>query len=1050
MTCVFQRIPLFSLAKSFADRKFTLVLEETLKDLAKPVAVAEKSIPSKRKRSATQVVSADTLCDPRSCLETAGALFWSIKSLLERLDSTTGRSPRDEIGFGHMKTLFYKSATDAASLTAPALQICETLLSSDSDLHDTASAHWIKTIAKIWKFHSQGSDDAMSIAMNVFRPVSAILAKLGAFRSGHRVDICESLRKTWVSDIYDFMHQNFMLPARTAFVDTRDVQVFTSTLEVCESSVHLAAPALYAMASNAFKNNTLMVLRKDNADWVKNTFSIVAQAIKTRPDKKLLMESILEQALQNAAPVAVGDLRGILREYVLEDQQASWPLVAKIARCEPDVFQFSDEGTELRREICERMITERNPSDNHDAMVEVIKALQDGFRTRRDLPGFLRMWFKQMCEAEEHQCQKVSPWFTAIRCGSTDKTSLDSILETEFSPKQLNDVISHVKETRPDRYPEALAVFTSTLAQAISSEAFVDAVGKQLFDLVSGVQGSSTYSALSWRVVSATMAWVAPSERIGMWTLVKKRLGKIAEEAPVVSAQAYEAFKCCCKIWDISWPDQDLGDEPAATAETLLNRLLAEIAAAGGIESIEWCPELELESNTEFLEKNGYQQYLLWMLNASSRCERLFFNKFGKLPPAVLNALEYSGSSASAAAPLWNGFLGNDVNLNDGRLVKCLANILIAALGEASKKSHWSDENARLWIQELSRIPLDALDRDQRELIMTTLVKRQSLIAKLPEDANLNELKLILSLYARIMRRPTFYSAMSFHDLVECSRVLSTCTLRTCGSSELFLELLDRFSQTAAVILKQMAEHVDDRSIRYFREVASFVTSCIGKLGSKSADADQMPPFHMTLLKTLTLELTQSANARSHEDLNAILQEAQQVLQSFTVEFVASSISDKGIWDARDPSADLGILATIDAAVFATNLSDHVGVRSSSIRKLEKRTGKAMPDGDIRAWKVQVFLRTHFPGELEESRPTNYPGLSVLPRTLREGLLADLVCSVTNTMGAPAKLSYLGSLVGAVKTGWHTDGQLLAIASVVNQLLSRSNVLVFSLIMRMR
>ncbi|KAG5994379.1 hypothetical protein E4U54_003112 [Claviceps lovelessii] len=1048
LDCVFQKIPLFSLAKSLADRKFVSVLQRTLEDVAKPVESTASSPSSKRKRSTTEAFSIEFLRSQLGCLNTAQALFTALKRLLDRLGSTTERFSRDKLGAEHIKSLFCTSADGAKDIAAPALRICRDLLASDSCDQTADCESWVQVVTTIWDLHLQGPDDVMQVAAHIFAPAAVILARLGLFKSPDQTVVPGSLKAKWLSDLQRFMYRNFALPGRAAFVNARDLVAFRAALDSCDDMTHLAVPALYLFASSAYQDMSQGGLRKDNAEWMKQIFQIAERAIRDRPDRNSLMQSILEQAIERSSPVAVMDLRRICLDYCLQDGNTQWSLIAKIARCETDVFQLSDDGIQLRKELCERIANQEHNQDDMAAIEQIIQALRDGFRTRRDLPGFLHLWFEQLCKVESRKLQDKSPWFKVFSQRGTsqkDSCSLQDTLESEISPQRLTEMIAWVKDNSSASYPQALSVFAATLAQSLHSEQYVDAAGRHLFDLVDGFKASTSFCALRWRVVSATALWAHPSERGDIWGKVKKRLTKTAEKSALLTAESYEAFKCCSRFWDLFSPDDAHVEEAAVLMDVWMKRLSADMASTRVLEGTKMAAGVGLGVDAEFDEQVGYQQYLAWILNASSRLPKLYFARTNKLPSALTDALSSSKSSSrvDGMTTLWDALLSNEVNLSEANLTRDLTDRVIAALDESQKKKEWPGQLGQMGIKIISRMPMDALDRSQREKIMTVLAKQQSSVTNSSADVNLIRWKLILSLSAKVMKRPTFYDGLRFFDLAACSEALSSASLPAQDSDVLVLELIDRFSLMATAVLKQMADHVDERSVKYFEGASAFVDICEKQSANSKADGSGVPAFHMTLLKALATELSRSTNARSNQTLTVLLTRTQQALSKCVANVISLCVSNKKLVNGGNTVLDPIILTAIDASSAATASEpfDLTGLKSSSIRKLEKRTKEAMRSGDLRAWKIHMFLQRNLSNVVEVPQPSAFDNLGNVPGGLGESLLKELVDSVTENMEALAKLEYLRGLTDSFKNGCNTDGQLLAIEHVADQLMSRWPIL---------
>ncbi|TWU75780.1 hypothetical protein ED733_003423 [Metarhizium rileyi] len=1038
LDCVFQRIPLFSLAKSLADRKFVVVLQQTLKDASKPVGSGEEATPAKRKRSSNISYSIDALRSKAGCLETAHVLFMALKTLFSRLDNALERFSRDKIGAEHIKSLFCTSAADATAIVAPAFQICENLLASDLRDHINGCEGWIQVITSIWDLHLQATDDALNVAMYLFRPASTILATLGAFSSTNRTQVREGLERKWLSDMQTFMHRNFVLPGRGAFINHRTLEAFTAALRICEGTIHLAAPALYFLASRTYEDAAGSGLRKDNVEWIQQIFQAVELAIRQRQDRNAIMESILEQALTQKSPVDVDDLRRVCRDYALHADSTHWSLVSKIAQCETDIFQLADGGIALRKEVCGRIVRQGHDEANKTSIVQVIGAMKDGFRTRRDLPGFLQLWFEQLSEVERQNFHEDSAWFTFVQQQQSSKDSLTSIIEADMSPQRLVGVISWVKENTSNDNPQAIALFTSTISQAIHSEQYHDAIGRQLFDLVDGLKAATPLTALRWRVVSMTVSCLAPEERQEIWSMVKTRLSKALKKSPILSAETYEAFRCCYKIWDAVSPDGNWVEEPASLIEAFTKNLAAEISSSRVLEGIKLSTAFEFSTEASFNKGHGYQQYIAWFLNGSSRFNRLYMCKTKELPPAITKALASRKASTDGLATLWTALLRNETNLNETKLAHGLVDRLIAALDDSDKEESNLTGKSQMWMKVLSGIPLDSFDRAQREKIMVILSRRQSMMVKSAAENNMNTWKLVLSLMTKIMRRPTFHENMKFPDLVEASEALSRISVATDGNADMILEVIERFSHMTSTVLKQMVDHIDERSIKYFREATSFVSSCEKRATGREEKELDLPALHMTLLKSLATELARSGNARSNSDFEALLTKTQQALSRCITEVITLCVKRKDVLDHDDGVVNMSIMAATGAAA-ALEISITNDFKSSSIRKLEKRTKQGMKDGDLRAWKIQVFLRAYLSDKLEAPLPTTFDELDNLPSGSRELVLKELVESVSGKMDGASRLSYLRELLVELKGGQSTNGQLLAIEYLTHQILQSSD-----------
>ncbi|KAL7941585.1 Urb2/Npa2 family domain-containing protein [Trichoderma barbatum] len=1028
---VFQKIPLFSLAKSLADRKFTAVLLQTLKDVSNPSQEAGAS-GQKRKRSLAPLYALGELKGLEGCLATGQAVFNALKSLLGRLENNAVGS-RDRIGAEHIKSLFSTSAIEAATLSSSFFIVCVLLLASDICDDVEGKEDWIATVSKIWDLHLQGDTDALEIATHLFRPAAAILRQLESSIQGQKSNINEALAIRWSADLQKFMHRNFILPARTYFWNRQDFEVISKALDVSSDKTKTSAPALYFLAAGMTDASTENDLRRINTIWMDRIFKAVEEQIRTKPDRNALMKRILAQAVASSITIDAGDLRQVCRGYGL-GTEIDWSLLANAATCNPDIFQMSEEGTALLNDICTHSISQKPDHEVYKDQLDLIAAIKKSFQTRRDLSGFLRLWFSQLCLTEKRKLVSNSPWFDVGREGPRE-SSISSLVEAELSPHQLLGIIEWLSGQEPGSYPQSLCVFTSVIAQGLHTEQFIDAVGMKLFDLVFQLKNSSK-TALKWRVISKTISGTSPEERNKVWDQVKEQLSKLMRKGTIKSAETFEALKCCYQAWDSMSQDEDAAGESSKLVEKFTQRLVEELASYDVLEITKLSASLGSGASSDFDEELAFQQYLAWYVLGGSRFYRLFSRKTDEIP-----LLETVSSTKDASPPglhaLWTALLSNDANINDTKLSRKLLDRLITALAESEKEKGWPGERGQLWIRTLCSIPSEAFSRAQREQIMSVLDKRREKMVKSPKRVSLEGWKLVLDLASKMMSRPTFYEGMQFSNLVDYADALSSLSFEETINDETLLELVERYFTMASTIVRQMSDNFDERSAKYFSESLAFVETC--ETEEAKSDPLSLPALRVTLLKAIVVELSRSST-QSQSSLSQLQQNAKNTLTRHLTAVVGELIANKKLLSKHDNSKDLGLLAATHAAEVmdaAADLSQH---KSTAIRKLEKRSKEAMDAGDLRAWKIQIFLHTYLASGMEDPRPTQFSGLANLPSKARESLLREYITSIIANTDVSDVSRYLKELINEFTGGYDTDGQALAIQHVVSHLIERTDL----------
>ncbi|RGP67803.1 nucleolar pre-ribosomal-associated 2 [Fusarium longipes] len=1021
LECVFQRIPLFSLAKSLADRRFIAVLQQALKDISQPTAETP-STPSKRKRSTTKTFNLDALQDAEGCLMAGDTLFSALKSLLNRLESFATQSSHDKIGAEHIRSLFCTSAADAAALTSLSLKLCDIALASGEE--QEGRELWIETTASIWDLHLQGNDDMLEVAAHLFSPSMAILDKLEEISGSHQTVVHEPLRTKWISDIEKLMHRNLILPARAAFINRQDLEPITKALNAANNNLDVAAPALYYLASSVTDALSEGRLRKGNIDWTKQIFKIVESSLRDREDRDRLVQVVLERAAEKSMSIDTEDLRSVCREYALREQSTNWRLTAVIARCDPDIFlQRSEEGARLLETVCERSTSQELTPDDVESVSNIIKAIGQVFRTGRVFGDFLKLWFQQLCKVEKQKNKIVSPW---LQVGQVQQghDSFETLIEKEMSVQQLLDVLGWLENEK--LHSRALCLFLDSIAQGIRSETYVDAIGSKLFDLVSQVKkSSSALTALKWGVVSKTISWVTPELRSEIWTSVQGQLTKILSESPVESRETYEAFKCCCQAWISMSPDGAHIAEPASLVDAFTTRLSSELLSSKSLKGKDLSVFLQRGSSPAFLEEAAAEHYLAWFLRDCSRLTRFVYGTKATLPQALENALSLPSSEVTQLRDIWACLLENENSMNSAKVAGNLIDRLINLVEKDGKEKRWPAEGSQTWIKSLNSVHTDAFSRPQRERVMTLLHAHQS---KTTKRVSIEGWRYVLALSTKLMGRATFYEGMQFSHLAEVADAMSDLSSSTPTQDGTLTDLIEAYYAMAAATIRQMTEHVDERSVKYLNESRSFISDC--------EDTEDLSPFRLTLLKALITEILKSSNCSSHSELSSLPDAAKNALGKSVVAATGYFLTEKKAFESHNVIADLRLFAAVDAAESLDSLPGAAKLKQSDVRKAEKRCHAAMASGDLRGWKLETFLRTFFTPLLEQPRPTTFYSLSQVSQKLREPFFKSNVVSIIKTMDTSAKMEYLRDLIRAFVQGSNTDGQASAIHTVVNQLLA--------------
>lgn len=1021
LDCVFTRIPLFSLAKSLADRKFVAVLQQTLKDIA-ATSTDQSTTSTKRKRDATLSFSLETLTSTHGALSTAGSVFQALRSLLGRLQEAATSSSRDKIGAEHIKSLFCSPAEESVTVVAPSLACAHLLLENGGEEID-GSKFWIKTTSQVWDLHLQGATDQVEVAIHLFTPSCIILAQLDSTSS-------KDLKSQWRTDLEAFLLRNLVVQARTAFLNRGELDTISQALEVSRARIDCSGPVLYALASTAVEQVLARERRRHLVEWMKQVFRAIEACVRKHDARSSLIQTLLQQAIDNASAIDIKDLRAIANTYALSPEATNWDILAKVATCDPAVFQSSGDGSELLDLVCDRIVQDAQESseDAQTAILQVITGVMRGFISRRDVSSFLKLWFAQLCKAEKTGDLR-SPWFLLTL--KDDNQSSSSIIEREISPQQVLEVLRWL-EGEQQSTPHALSIILDAIAMQIKGENYVDAVGLKLFNILWPVCKKQKDMPLKWRIARKTLSWADAEERQELWSDITSQITKTLQKRPLKSPDTFEAFKCACQAWDSTYPDGDHLAEISKLVDDFTSRLAAELLSPSEMMTVSQLQQLEVDMDDMLQPETAREQYLSWYLLGCSRLNRLISLENGELPTPVTNAVSSKASKENIGEQMWKVLLQNDINLNDPKVSRKMVDSVIETFVEACGKSP-SPVVGSMCIRLLARVPIDSYNRWQRERIMPIVDKYSSLLPTEPSLDAIEEWKSLLALSAKMMSRPTFHENMSFKELTNTAAKLFAAVSKSADHTTDGIELLGRYFTFASLCMRQMADNVDERSLSYFGQCSNFIQA------GKSVDASSVEPFGMILLKALVVELGASASCQIQPTLSALVDEATETLSKMALSVVSPFLEDKKLMKARDASQELQLVAAVDASQVLGDLSDKYDGKLSAMSKIEKKSFEDMENGDVVAWKLQAFIHTHLPASRKTSQPAKIPSLSSLPPRLQRPLIDELVHAVTKHLSTEEKIQYLRDLSVEYAQGTKTNGQILGIQIVINQIIEATD-----------
>ncbi|KUI59196.1 Nucleolar pre-ribosomal-associated protein 2 [Cytospora mali] len=1036
MASVFGRVPLFSLAKSLADRRFIPILQRTLKEISNPQnATSAKADPSsdvemadaesastgrtskKRKRSPGVLFDLKDLQKPRGCLRTAESLFDALRTLLARLDSVEAGVPSNvRMGAEHVKSLFSSPAKDAMEILGPMLSICDLALNEQEPEPAENEDTWLSTFGYLWDLHLQSSGDAAEVAMSLYPTGSILLAKLD--RSKDLV-VDPHVKATWTRDLRRFFIKNMILPARASFLNRKDIAIIKAAVDVTSFMPTASCPVLFSLAIKTPYSFDDASAKKDHEDWTQKVFEIIEEPMRAAEPvrRNPAMKVVLDTAMDSKSSISLEGLRTVCRKYTSESGKLDLKLVSRVADVDVDVFLISVEGQTLLDDILEQ-VTNLDDSEfqvlAETDLVDFIVSLAKGSAKGRNLPWFIVKWVEVLSEC----LAKGEEYATIKRIWSSTQIidTVSDLLQPSINTMQLGTLLGQLESQEATFKRGALLVILDAISRGITEEEFIDAVNIRLFELASKtklkcLEGSMV--ARWWRIVEKTVSQSKLNDVGLVWTKVESDLKKALKKGDLVDPATLAAFRCCSAFWLANHPGGPHESEASSMTWTFLQKLKKDGGKATQTES---------SHSLSFFESCRVVD-----LVARSDLGTEFLPDF----------LAYTDMADLSSFPV-RSVLYNEVNLGNQKYANALVNHAMTILArEQGNKSKWAPQQVNAAIQILLDVPSEAITRERREQIMPSTLYFISKSSKKHDDDSLDTAMGLLSLMIKLMKKPTFYEGMKFADLVTIGQSLvanieakgdATDDSRV-GNTYGALKL---FEALALLSLKQMTSNLDKRERAYLTEASQIA------LGWPVQVAESQP-YHPILLKSLVVAIEASKRqAQAIADPVVLREHLSLMLAHCLTADYTSRVCDDANWLKQSHTTCFTLIVIeqldeVQPAVIKSRLLP-------SKTELERISGKLCGKGAKAGWRLKGLLFECFGEAISD--PFNVMADIVLrrsdadksePRSVLAGPgdIHKYIDVVLKTMNDDARGAYFGAIGQRLRDDRDITGHLLAIYRLI-------------------
>lgn len=1025
VACVFTRIPLFALPKSLADRRFVPILEQTLKELSSPrgedsassdVEMADGTSPGKgdskkRKRSHEIKFELESLRSPHGCLRTADCLFLALEKLLARLKEVPVDAPSNvRMGAEHVKSLFSSPAKEAVEILRPILSICDHALNEQESESAENRPSWITIFSGLWDLHLQSISDPVDVAVSLYPTGFIILAKMD--RSKDLV-VDPRVKASWRQALRRFFIKNMILPARAAFLNRKDVSIIQEAVNVTSSLPTASSPVLFSLAVSPSGTTDDASGRKDREDWTQKVFEIIEEVMRTAETTRRndAMKVVLDTALQSKASISLSSLREVCRQYTTESGAIDLSLVPRVADIDVDVFMISADGQSLLDDIIGHITnmhdSELDASSAAD-LVNFVVSLAEGSAKARNLPWFIRKWTEVLSEslAKDENITTVKEIWSNMQIVET----VADLLQPSINTSQLATLLEWLEGREKSCKKGSLLVVVDALTRGVTDEEFVDSVGTRLFDLASKVKLKhldGSMRARWWRIVERTVSQSELEAISALWKEVEPDLKKALKKEGLADPAARAAFRCCTAFWLANYPKASLESETSAMAWTFLKRLQKDEQKATSADS----SGLSFYDSRRLVDVAAYSD---------------FSSDFLAGLLAYIDKADPSNSSVRS-------LLMNEASLgNDKYLTALLSHTISTLAREQGDKSKRTKRQVKAAIHILLDLPSGTLSREHREGILPSLLRSAK-----ADDGDVETMTDVISLAAKIMRRPTYYEDMKFADLVTLGKNIETVAKSILASklaTENAYKLLKLFEALASATLKQMTSSWEERDRVYLSEASRVASDWPLKTAKDET-------HRYVLLRALVIALETS---KSKQQAQTVV-DPGQLKEKLSV-MLADALTSGDFSELRGDTNTLGQNFSISFScvlVEQLDVLEPAAVRDSllpSKEMLESLGDELCTKGFRSGWRLKELLFRCFGKDLKDPLHL-YDDIAVwrphadssVPRPLLTGQndITQYVDVVLTHMDDESRASYAAAIGQKLRDGNDITGNIIAVHRLV-------------------
>ncbi|KAK7751604.1 hypothetical protein SLS62_006429 [Diatrype stigma] len=763
----FLKIPPQTLGRVLADRKFTAILRQALDDLYKSLRQPDVSAAQangvqtgdagkstkKRKRGGEASYDIAQLRTHAGCMKTAVEIFGALSSLLAYNDRFIGTgSPEKKVGAEHIKSLFSSSTEETRDITAKLLWICDSALTKLEHGVSQGQNHWVGILTTLWGFHLHNKEDTYEFARHLYPPICSIVAQIKGAHIPTPLLGSQTTKESWLRQLEQFLGAQFIRPVRQRFAVDGSVEILKAALAITSSQALASCIVLWDVAARAPRDPTDTTSKLEHASWAQNVFAALLEVIDSTetPNKTGAIIQLLDTALTTGSIPSTATLREVCKAHALRPDHTDWVLLAKIVKCDSDVFLTDDAILENTLDAISSDSV-RSPDQVDQIVTEVAISLLDAYTRARDLAGFIKQWFKRLCNSSS---KAPGPIDQTVWFDERIRRHLARNLQSALSSTQLSRLLDWLDSQAEN--DGALLVILDAICAGIHQEDYIKEADSKVYTMA--LEGKSQkklpsgLEALRWRVVSYLASWESSDEINRLWTEVRHSLGGVLKTKPLSEPETMEAFNCSCRLLLANHPRGKAEPELTGLMKSFLERLITALDTDESVLSLEPYLNLVFREFPRLVELPKPDDNILTDLFVA------LFRRIEQDPEARTQV-------NSQARKLLQQVVTNPDVEDEEPVTDALISPPLDAITNAEAPCGWTQPQSISEIWTLLEFPTEALTRKRRKRIMSSWKTWKSDIATQasvdPVYANA-----VLRLLVKVMQQPTFYELLLVKGLV--------------------------------------------------------------------------------------------------------------------------------------------------------------------------------------------------------------------------------------------------------------------------------------------